>query len=209
MNRIRILIVDDHEIVRMGLVTMLDEEPDMTVVAQAGTGEEGVALYQRDKPDVVLMDLRLPGMSGAEAIAAMRKHDPDAKVIVLTTYDTDEDVFRALKAGARGYLLKATFRGGVLEAIRGVHAGQRVIPPDVAARLAERMDGPELTAQEVAILELVAKGLTNQEIGKAVALAEYTIKNKMKRIFAKLDVTDRSEAVYVAVQRGLIRADKG
>jgi two-component system NarL family response regulator len=150
------------------------------------------------------MDLRMSGMGGAEAIAAIRRLDPEARVVVVTTYDADEDVYRAVEAGARGYLLKGTFRTGLLEAVRAVHAGQHVIPPEVASRLAERLSGPSLTARELEILRLVAKGLSNKEIGAALFLAEDTIKNRLKRIYAKLDVADRAEALFTAVRRGLI-----
>jgi two-component system NarL family response regulator len=203
-----VLLVDDHPVVRMGLAAMIDGEPDMEVVAEAQSGEEALTLYAQHRPDVTLMDLHLPGMSGADAIAAIRRDHPDAKVMILTTYDREEDVFRAVAAGARGYLLKGTFRDGVLEAIKAIDAGQRVIPPDVAALLAERLSGPALTDRELEVLTLLARGLTNRQIGEALAVAEDTVKNRLKRIFAKLDVVDRTEALYVAVQRGLIKPDR-
>jgi two-component system, NarL family, response regulator len=206
--KIRVMLVDDHPVVRMGLKAMIDGEDDMTVVAEAASGEDALALHERERPDVTLMDLHLPGMSGAAATAEIRRRDSSAAIIVVTTYDHSEDVFRSIEAGARGYLLKGTFRDGVLEAIRAVHTGQRVIPADVAARLAERTSGQGLTERELEVLAMVAKGLSNREIGTALAIAEDTVKNRLKRIFAKLEVADRAEAIYVAVQRGIIKPER-
>ncbi len=204
---ISVMVVDDHPVVRAGLRAMIDAEPDLNVIAEAGSGEEAVARFAESRPDVTLMDLRMPKMSGPEAIAAIRKQFPDANIIVLTTFDGDQDVFRAVQAGARGYILKGTFRDAIMEAIRTVHAGQRLIGPEVAARMAERMMGPPLSAREVQVLELVAKGLSNKEIGTALFLAEDTIKNHLKRIYDKLGVGDRTEAAMVAIQRRIISID--
>jgi two-component system NarL family response regulator len=203
--KIRVLIVDDHRVVRVGLRAIIDAEPDMEVVAEAGDGPEALAAYAAHKPDITLLDLRLPGMSGPEVLAELRQRDPRATVIVLTSYDADEDVYRAVQAGARGYLLKGTLPDGVLEAaIRKVHAGQRLLAPEAAARLADRMTSPQLTPREVAVLELVAKGKSNKEIGNMLSLAEGTVKTHLKRIYEKLNVGDRTEAALVAVQRGIV-----
>jgi two-component system NarL family response regulator len=203
--KIRVLIVDDHRVVRVGLRAIIDAEPDMEVVAEAGDGPAALAAYAEHKPDITLLDLRLPGMSGPEVLAALRQRDPEAVVIVLTSYDADEDVYRAVQAGARGYLLKGTLPDGVLEAaIRKVHAGQRLLAPEAAARLADRMTSPQLTPREVAVLELVAKGKSNKEIGVVLSLAEGTVKTHLKRIYEKLGVGDRTEAALVAVQRGIV-----
>jgi two-component system NarL family response regulator len=203
--KIRVLIVDDHRVVRVGLRAIIDAEADMEVVAEAGDGPAALAAYAEHKPDITLLDLRLPGMTGAELIRALRKSDPEAKIIVLTSYDADEDVYRAVQAGARGYLLKGTLPDGVLEAaIRKVNQGQRLLAPEAAARLADRLTSPSLTPREVAVLELVAKGKSNKEIGVVLSLAEGTVKTHLKRIFEKLGVSDRTEAALLAVQRGIV-----
>jgi two-component system NarL family response regulator len=204
-GKIRVLIVDDHRVVRVGLRAIIDAEADMEVVAEAGDGPAALAAYAEHKPDITLLDLRLPGMTGPEVLVALRQRDPEAKVIVLTSYDADEDVYRAVQAGARGYLLKGTLPDGVLEAaIRKVHAGQRLLAPEAAARLADRMTSPQLTPREVAVLELVAKGKSNKEIGTMLTLAEGTVKTHLKRIYEKLGVGDRTEAALMAVQRGIV-----
>jgi two-component system, NarL family, response regulator len=189
----------------VGLRSIIGAEADMEVVAEAADGAGTIAAFLAHQPDITLLDLRMPGMTGPEVITAIRKHSPDAHVIVVTTYDADEDVFRAVQAGARGYLLKDTFTEGMLEAIRNVHAGRRLIDPQVAARLIDRINEPSLTARELSVLELVARGMTNREIGTALSLGEETVKAHLKHIFAKLDVTDRTEAALIAVQRGLIK----
>jgi two-component system NarL family response regulator len=203
-KKITVMIVDDHQVVRMGLRAMVEDDPDMEVVAEAGDGPAAIAAYEQHRPDITLMDLRLPGMSGPEIITEILKRSATANIIVITTYDADEDVYRAVQAGARGYLLKGTFAEGMLEAIRSVHAGRRLIAPEAAARLAERVSYPELSAREIAVLEMVAKGLSNREIGTALTLAEDTVKTHLKRIFVKLGVSDRTEAVLLAVQRGIL-----
>jgi two-component system NarL family response regulator len=203
--KIRVLIVDDHRVVRVGLRAIIDAEADMEVVAEAGDGPAALEAYEAHKPDITLLDLRMPGMSGPELLTELRKRDPKATVIVLTSYDADEDVYRAVQAGARGYLLKGTLPDGVLEAaIRKVHAGQRLLAPEAAARLADRMTSPSLTPREVAVLELVAKGKSNKEIGTVLSLAEGTVKTHLKRIYEKLGVGDRTEAALVGVQRGIV-----
>ena len=202
--RIRVLVVDDHPLMRIGLRARIDAEPDMEVVAEAGDGPAAIAAYTAHKPDIMLLDLRLPGMDGPEIITVIRQADPGAKIIILTTYDADEDVYRAVQAGARGYLLKGTFAEGILEAIRNVHAGRRLIAPEVAARLADRVSSPSLTSREVAVLELVAKGMSNKEIGAALFVSETTIKYHLKNIYSKLGASDRTEAALVATQRGIL-----
>jgi two-component system NarL family response regulator len=201
---IRVLIADDHAVVRLGLRALLEAQPDMEVVGEVADGNSAVEAYANLKPDVLLVDLRMPGMSGRDVIGTIRKASSDAHIIVLTSFDGDEDVFRAVQAGARGYLLKGTPPDELVKAVRTVHAGGRLIAPDVAGRLADRVNSPSLTAREVAVLELVAKGLSNKEIGGALGLAEDTVKNHLKHIYAKLDVSDRTEAVLSAVQRGII-----
>jgi two-component system NarL family response regulator len=203
-GKIRVIIADDHPIVRMGLRALIDAQPDMRIVGEAEGGAAAVEAFTTLRPDVMLVDLRMPGMGGRDVITAVRAAVPDARIIVLTSFDGDEDVFRAVQAGARGYLLKASPPDDVVKAVRTVHAGGRLIAPDVAARLADRVNSPSLTAREVAVLELVAKGLSNKEIAAALFLAEDTVKNHLKHVFAKLEVSDRTEAVLLAVQRGII-----
>jgi two-component system NarL family response regulator len=208
-SKIRVLVVDDHQVVRMGMRAMITAEPDMEVVAEAGDGLSAIAAYEQHRPDITLMDLRLPGMSGPEIISEIRKRSPTANIIVITTYDADEDVYRAVRAGARGYLLKGTFAEGMLEAIRHVHAGRRLIAPELAARLADRVSSPSLTSREISVLELVARGMSNKEIGATLFLTEDTIKTHLRHAFAKLGVGDRTEAALLAVQRGIIRLSDG
>jgi two-component system, NarL family, response regulator len=203
--KIRILVVDDHMIVRVGLRTVISEEDDMEVVAEAEDGPGALAAWETHRPDVILLDLRLPDVSGADLITRIRQRDPAAKILVLTSYDADEDIYRAVQAGARGYLLKGTLPDGVLEAaIRAVHAGQRHLPANVADRLADRIGAPSLTPREIAVLELVAKGLSNSEIGAALSVSAGTIKTHLKRIYPKLGVGDRTAAALAAVQRGIV-----
>jgi two-component system NarL family response regulator len=203
--KIRVLVVDDHKVVRVGLKTIINGEDDMEVVAEAGDGPTALAAQAEHAPDVILLDLRMPDISGAALITELRKRDKAAKIIVLTSYDADEDIFSAVQAGARGYLLKGTLPDGILEqAIRTVHAGSRLIPQDVAERLADRVSSPSLTPREIAVLELVAKGLSNAEIGTALSVSAGTIKTHLKRIYPKLGVGDRTAAALTAVQRGLV-----
>jgi two-component system NarL family response regulator len=204
-EKIRVLIVDDHKVVRVGLATMIGREPDMEVVGEAADGPAALAAYDALHPDVVLLDLRLPDMDGPAVITRLRQKDPQAKVIVLTSYDSDEDIFRAVEAGARGYLLKGAFPDGILEeAIRTVHAGSRLIPRDVADRLADRLGSPTLTPREIAVLELVARGLSNREIGAVLSTSAGTVKTHLERVYAKLGVGDRTAAALTAVRRGLV-----
>jgi two-component system NarL family response regulator len=204
-RKIRVLIVDDHKIVRVGLRTIISREPDMEVVAEAEDRAGALAAHAAHRPDVTLLDLRLPDVHGSELITLIRERDPQAKIIVLTSYDASEDIFSAVRAGARGYLLKGTFPDGILEeAIRTVHAGRRLIPPEVADRLADRVTAPALTPREIAVLELVAKGLSNREIGAALSTSASTVKTHLERIYAKLGVGDRTAAALTAIQRGLV-----
>ena len=207
MNPIRVLVVDDHFVVRMGLRAVIEAEADMAVVAEAAGGESAVQLFREHRPDVTLMDLRMPLMSGVEATRAIREDSPDARVIVLTTYDGDEDIFRALNAGARAYLLKDVSREELLDVIRGVHVGQRRIPPAIGARLAEAMPRSELTQRELEVLGLVVRGLSNRKIGDALSITEGTVKIHMNNILSKMGVQDRTQAATAAVRRGIIHLD--
>ncbi|MFN0167787.1 MAG: response regulator [Bryobacteraceae bacterium] len=202
---IRVMFVDDHPMLRAGLSVTIECEDDMTAVAEAATGEDAVELYREQHPDVVLMDLKLPGMSGVEAIKAIRLLDRQARVIVLTTFDGDEDIYRSLRAGARGYLLKDLLRKELINAIRAVHAGQTYYSPVVAARLAERLPRHELSLRETEILRLVAEGKSNKEIAGQIGLSDGTVRIHLSHIFEKLGVHDRTQAAMQAVQRGIVK----
>jgi two-component system NarL family response regulator len=206
-EKLGIVIADDHPVFRAGLRNLLNQQPDMVVVGEAADGAEVVTVCAQTRPDVTLLDLRMPVADGPHAIAQLVQRDPGARVIVLTTYDGDEDIYRAVKAGARGYLLKDTFPEGILSAIRHVAAGGQLFPEAVAAKLAGRRADSALTTRELAVLQLVARGLINREIQTALGMAEGTLKNHLKRIFEKLEVTDRTEAALVAVKRGVISLD--
>src|SRR5579875_1497969 len=204
MEPIRILIVEDHHVVRQGLAALLKTVPDMTVVAQAADGAEGVRLFREHKPDVTIMDLRLPVLSGVDAITQIRSEFPSARIIVLTTFDGDEDIYRALQAGARGYLLKDMFGEELMDAIRSVHAGKTRIPGPVAQRLAERMGGPSLTGRELEVLKLIVGGRSNKDIGNELSISEATVKTHINSILSKLGVSDRTQAATTALQRGIV-----
>jgi DNA-binding NarL/FixJ family response regulator len=204
---IRIMVVDDHPLLRLGLKAVIGTEPDMEVVAEAADGVEAVAQYSAHRPDVVLMDLRMPKMDGAAAIEAIRKGDRDARIVALTTYDGDADIHRALTAGAVGYLIKDMIGTEVSAAIRSAAAGRRVIPPAVAGRLAEFTPRLDLTPREVEVLRFAAKGLRNKDIARVIGRTEATVKVHLKNIMAKLGVEDRTEAVTLAYQRGIIHLD--
>ncbi len=201
---IRLLIVDDHPAFRAGLVALLADQPELRVVAECGDGREAVELYRRERPDVVLMDLRLPGLSGVEAILAIRQDHPEARVIVVTTYDADEDIYRAIQSGAKSYLMKDMSKAEIVGTIRAVHAGKERLPPTIADRLAERRRRPELTLREVEVLQLVAKGRSNKEIASGLSIAEDTVKSHLKTLFAKLGVQDRTAAAICAIRHGIV-----
>lgn len=204
MKAIRVLCVDDHPIVREGMVAMMAVEADIISIGEAADGQAAVALYRQLKPDVVVMDLRMPVMNGVEATIQIRKEFAAAHIVVLTTYEGDENIHRALEAGAQGYLLKDSVRRDLLRTIREVYAGQRHIAPAMAARLAEHTPRVALTGRELQILEFVARGLRNKEIGATLKIAEDTVKIHLKNIFRKLEVMDRTQAVVTAAQRGFI-----
>lgn len=202
---IRVLSVDDHPLLREGLAAVIDSQPDMFVAAQAATGAEAVEMFRRHRPDVTLMDLRLPDASGIDALIAIRSEFPDARVIMLTTYEGDVDVQRSLAAGARGYLLKSTPPNELVDAIRQVHAGKKRVPPEVASRLAEHLGEEHLTEREVEVLRLVAGGNRNREIAARLFISEETVKVHVKHIMEKLGAADRTQAVAIALRRGIIR----
>lgn len=201
---IRILVVDDHFMVRMGLSASLNVEDDMEVVAEAGTGEAALEAYRKHSPTIVIMDVRLPGMSGADATASLLTDFPDARVLMLSTHSGEEEVYRAMQAGARGYILKSVVREELLHAIREVHAGRRYLDAAVASQLAERLSHRSLTGRELEVLRMVAKGLGNKEIAGALNIAEVTVKLHVSHVLEKLNVKDRTEAATAALHRGII-----
>jgi DNA-binding NarL/FixJ family response regulator len=207
MAPIRIAVVDDHPVVRDGLRLMLETQHDMAVVAEAGSGEDALAVFAHHRPDVVVMDLRLPGMNGAQAAAALQAAHPGARVIILTSFGQEAEIQAALKAGVRGYLRKDADRGELMNAIRTVHAGGRYLPAAIRERLAEVAPLSDLTRREHEVLERIAAGLTNKEIGAALKISEDTVKLHVKNLFGKLQVGDRAQAVAVAARRGIIRLD--
>ena len=206
-ENIRILIVEDHHIVRQGLAALLKTVPGFAVAAEAADGEEAVELYRRHRPDVTLMDLRLPKLNGVAAIGRIRQEFPAARVIVLTTFDGDEDIYRAMQAGAKGYLLKGMDLAELTEAIRTVHAGKSRIPSRVAEKLAERMGGSSLTARELEVLQLIVAGKSNRDIGTALFISEATVKTHVNSLLSKLGVEDRTQAATSALQRGIVHLD--
>lgn len=201
---IQVLIVDDHTIFRQGLATIINRDPEVTVIAQAKDGQQAIDLFREHQPDVTLMDLRMPQMDGVEAITAICAEFKQARIIVLTTYDTDEDIYRGLQAGAQGYLLKDTGADELFNAIRTVHSGRKYISPEVGLKLAERINNPELSEREFEVLCLMAQGMNNLGIATALNIGESTVKTHVNRILNKLDVSDRTQAVIVAAKRGLV-----
>ena len=201
---IRILVVDDHFMVRMGLTASLNVEADMEVVAEVGNGEAVIEAYREHRPNLVLMDVRLPGMSGADATAALLRQVPEAAVLMLSTHSGEEEIYRSLHAGARGYVLKSVMREELLRAIREVHAGGRYVDPTVASVLAARLSHRSLTSREMEVLRMVAKGYGNKEIAAALNIAEVTVKLHVSHVLEKLNVKDRTEAATAALQRGII-----
>ena len=204
---IRVLTVDDHPVVRTGIGAMIANEQDMMVVAEAGDGAAAIEAYLTHRPDVVLMDLRMPNKDGVEAIRAIVDHNADARIVALTSYDGDADIYRALDAGACGYLIKDMLGDELIRAVRTAAAGKRIIPPVVAGRLAEFTPRIDLTEREVEVLRLVGKGLRNKEIARVIGRTEETVKVHLKHVMQKLGVDDRTEAVTVALQRGIIHLD--
>lgn len=203
-TKIRVLIVDDHSLVTEGLANIINYDPEMIVVAQAEDGQQAIDLYREHQPDITLMDLRMPGMGGVEAITVICAEFKSARIIVLTTYDGDEDIYRGLQAGAQGYLLKDAKPNELLNVIRIVHSGQQYVSPTVARKLVERMNNPVLSERELEVLCLMAQGLSNQDIGTALNIGESTVKSHVTRILSKLGVKDRTQAVIAAVKRGLV-----
>jgi DNA-binding NarL/FixJ family response regulator len=202
---IRVLLADDHAVVLEGLGAMIARQSDMAVVAEATNGSEAVEMWRAHRPDVALIDLRMPMLDGVGVITEIRRTDPGAHVIILTTYDTEEDIYQGIRAGARGYLLKDARRNDVLDAIRRVHAGETLLAADVTAKLAHRVTDESLTDREREVLTLVAEGRSNREIGSEIHIEESTVKTHLKSIFAKLHAESRTEAVTVATRRGLLR----
>ena len=204
---IRLLVVDDHTVVRGGLVALLATVDDMNVVAEASDGDEAIAQYAKHQPDVTLMDLRLKKVSGVEAIQRIRAQSPQARIIVLTTFDGDEDIFRAVQAGAKAYLLKGMSVEELISTVRAVHQGRTHIPAAIAEKLAERVAGPQLTARELEVLQRIVRGRSNKEIGSDLSISEATVKTHVNSVLAKLGVNDRTGASRAALQRGIVHLD--
>jgi DNA-binding NarL/FixJ family response regulator len=203
---IRVLVVDDHTVVRDGLSVILDQEPGLQVVAQAANGRQAVELWQEHRPDITLMDLQMPLLNGVSAIGEIRTAHPDARIIVLTTFDGDEDIYRALRAGAKSYILKDVRRDALFHCIREVHAGKYFLPPEVAAKLASRQPVVELTSRELEVLRLLAEGKSNKAVASLLSIAEVTVKSHVRAVFAKLNVLSRTEAIAVANRTGLLHS---
>jgi DNA-binding NarL/FixJ family response regulator len=204
---IKVLAVDDHPLVRKGIASILSNESDMQLVGEAGSGREAVDLFRQHHPDVTLMDLRMPEMDGVQATQAIRKEFPEARIIALTSYDGDQDIYRALEAGVRGYMLKEMVHTDVLRAIRTVHSGKRLMPQEVAERLSEYFPQVALTPREVEVLGYVARGLANKEIADLLGTASGTIKMHIQNILEKLGASDRTHAVTIAIQRGILHLE--
>ncbi len=206
-EKARVLVVDDHALLRTGVASIINQEPDLSVVAEAGNGAEAIDAYERHRPDVTLLDLRMPVMEGVEAVRRIREIDPAARVVVLTTYDTDDEIARALKAGAKAYVLKDISADDLIACIRSVLAGQTYLAPAAAAKLAEGVTRVQLTPREMATLRLMADGRANKEIAGELGISERTVKTHLGHLFAKLGVTSRTEAIKVATRRGLVRLE--
>jgi two-component system NarL family response regulator len=206
-SQIRIMIVEDHFVVREGLKAIINSQQDMATVAEAGNGRQAVEAFEQHQPDVTLMDLRIPGLNGIDAISAIVAKNPRAHIIVLSTYGGDENIFRAFQAGARAYFLKDIKGQDLVDAIRAVHAGQRVVPPEIAAQLAERVPLTSLSPREMEILTLVAKGKSNKEIGVALAISEGTVRVHASNLLSKLRCSGRAQAVSEAIRRGIIEVE--
>jgi DNA-binding NarL/FixJ family response regulator len=205
VERMKVMIVDDHPLMRVGIAAIVNARADMTVIAQAGTGEEAVALFPRHKPDVTLVDLRLPGkLGGVETIAAVRTTYPRARFIVVTTYEGDEDIHRALEAGAQGYVIKGMPYQTLVDALQKVHGGGRFLPPPVTRALASRMPDSDLSSRELEVLHLLVGGNSNKDIANVLGITEATVKSHVSTILSRLNVDDRTQAVVTALQRGLV-----
>ena len=202
---IRLLIADDHSVVREGLVSLVKRKSDIVIVAEASDGREAVALWKQHSPDVTLVDLRMPELDGTGAIKEIREVDSNAHILVLTTYDGDEDIYCAIKAGAKAYLLKDTARDALVDTVRRVYAGETYLPPPIAAKLAERVSGAALSQREMEVLQRMATGKSNKEIGAELFISDGTVKTHVSSIFTKLDVVSRTEAIATATRRGLIQ----
>lgn len=203
-HAIRVMIVDDHPLVRVGMATVVNQQPDMTITAEAEGGRRAIELFRQHRPDVVLMDLRLRDDDGARVTRTIRQEYPDARVLVISNYDGDEDIHQALEAGAMGYLFKSVVEDELVDAIREINAGRRYLPKGVAARLGENVSGMRLTRREDELLELLGKGLRNRELAQVLGISEDTVKTHLKSLFRKLDVSDRAEAVREAMRRGFL-----
>jgi DNA-binding NarL/FixJ family response regulator len=204
-QKIRVLVADDHFIVRIGLMSVVNTEPDMRVVGEAADGAQAVEVFLKTSPDLVLMDLRMPIKDGIEATKEIRSKQPDARILMLTTFDGDTDIHRAIQAGAQGYILKNSTGDKLIPAVRAVAAGEKWIPKEIASRLASRKLFEDLTPRELQVLQQMAKGLANKEIGDILDISGHTVKDHLKNILGKLRVADRTEAVTVALQRGIIQ----
>jgi len=203
-NKIRVLSVDDHPLLREGLAAVINSQPDMLMFAQAASGQDGIQQFRKHLPDVTLMDLRLPDMSGVDTIVAILAEFPEARIIMLTTFEGDVEIQRALEAGARGYMLKSMPPKELVEVIRQVHAGKKRIPPQLAARLAEHMSDEALTVRELEVLRQIAEGNRNRDIGEKLFITEETVKVHIKHIMEKLGASDRTQAIAIAIRRGII-----
>jgi two-component system, NarL family, response regulator len=201
---IRILVAEDHLVARVGVGAIVNMQPDMKVVGEASNGQQAVEMYRKIRPDVVLLDMRMPIMSGVDAARAIKTEFPEARMVALTTYGGDEDIRRALSAGIQAYLTKDVLHDELLKAIRAVHAGQKYLPAAVAAALTAQMPRPDLSAREVQVLELIVRGLANKQIAYSLNIAEHTVKNHVKNILSKLGVQDRTQAATAAIQRGIV-----
>ncbi len=206
--KIRILIVDDHPVIRSGLTSMLGTKPDLEIAAAASSGAEALSILEREQVDILLLDLRMPGMSGIDVLRALHGRPSSPRTIILSTYEMDEDIYRAVQAGARGYLIKSTSQDEIVDAIKTVRSGTLYLPRHIAQRLTERIGRQELTPREIEILEMLAKGLTNKEIGKVFGISENTARNHVNSIIQKLEVSDRTEAATTALLRGIIQFDR-
>ena len=206
-DQIKLLVADDHPTFRMGLVALVESQPDITVVAEAGDGLSAIELFRQKKPDVVLMDLRMPGLGGVETILRLLQEFPAAKIIVVTTYDLDEDIYRAIQAGAKSYLLKDMPRDQLIATIREVYLGRHKLPPGVLSRLDERARREDLSEREMQVLQLIVKGRSNKEISSALFISEDTVKFHLKALFTKLAVQDRTEAAINAIRHGIVHLE--